>query len=250
MVGRISVELTNRCSKACWFCYSGSSAAGETAWTVEELVAFVTDCADHGVQAVSFGGGEPLEYDGIYEVLRSLRSRLFRSLTSNGRALRDPAVVDALVDAAPDKVHLSVHFPADVEPVIEGVRRLRDRGIRAGVNLLVARSAVASAARSAHRLRRAGITNDSIVYLPMRGTDTPAPREVAEVAGDTPFQSTTCLGACAASPRFCSISWDRKVGWCSYTAARHPLETYDHAGLVRALTGLGLTFCGGTDGAD
>ena len=32
---RISIELTNRCAKACWFCYNHSQPAGATQWTVE-----------------------------------------------------------------------------------------------------------------------------------------------------------------------------------------------------------------------
>ena len=35
-------------------------------------------------KAVSFGGGEPLQYDDLFAVLERLRGTLFRSLTSNG----------------------------------------------------------------------------------------------------------------------------------------------------------------------
>jgi MoaA/NifB/PqqE/SkfB family radical SAM enzyme len=57
----ISIELTNRCAKACWFCYNHSLPEGETRWEPAEVVAFVRDCAAHGIQAASFGGGEPLQ---------------------------------------------------------------------------------------------------------------------------------------------------------------------------------------------
>jgi molybdenum cofactor biosynthesis enzyme MoaA len=246
---RLSVELTNRCSKACWFCYNASQPGGATSWTVEELLAFAGDCADHGVRAVSFGGGEPLQYDGLFAVLDGLRGRLFRSLTSNGLLLSGD-LLDRLVAAAPDKVHLSVHFPerdAEVQRVIGQVQELADRGIRSGVNLLVARSNLPAAARAAEAIRRAGIGNERIVYLPMRGQDTPTPREVAAVAGDRPFQSMSCLTACARSPRFCSVGWDKTVAWCSYTATRAPLKALTYDGLQAALAGLGLEFCGGTE---
>jgi hypothetical protein len=90
---RISIEVTNQCGKACWFCYNGSQPGGATRWTPDELVAFVTDCAAHGVKAVSFGGGEPLQYDGLCDVLTRLRGVLFRSLTSNGLAISSPPAV-------------------------------------------------------------------------------------------------------------------------------------------------------------
>jgi molybdenum cofactor biosynthesis enzyme MoaA len=247
----VSIELTNRCTKACWFCYNHSQPGGATQWTVEELVAFVRDLAGHGVKAVSFGGGEPMQYDGLFDLLRRLDGVLFRSLTSNGLLLHGD-MLDQLVAARPDKVHLSIHFPerdAEVERIIRQVHELAERGIRSGINLLVARSNLAAASRAAQVVRDAGIGNERIVYLPMRGQDTPTPDEVGQVAGGQHFQSMTCLTACAKSPRFCSIGWDRTVAWCSYTTARARLGELSHAGLMAALDGLGLVFCGGTDGS-
>jgi MoaA/NifB/PqqE/SkfB family radical SAM enzyme len=71
---RVSVEVTNRCAKACDFCYNHSLPGGGTRWTPDELVAFASDCAANGVKAVSFGGGEPLQYDGLFEVFERLRT--------------------------------------------------------------------------------------------------------------------------------------------------------------------------------
>jgi molybdenum cofactor biosynthesis enzyme MoaA len=248
---RISIEVTNRCGKACWFCYNHSQPAGATSWTVAELLSFVRDCAAHGIKAVSFGGGEPLQYDGIFDVLEELRGVLFRSMTTNGLPLNEE-VFDRLTAAGPDKVHLSVHFPereTEVQRVIGQVKELERRGIKSGINLLVARSNREAAGRAAATIRDAGINNDRIVYLPMRGRDTPTPAEVSAVAGGGPFQSMSCLTACGKSPRFCSVGWDKRVAWCSYTTTRAALAELTYAGLEAALDGLGLEFCGGTDGS-
>ena len=214
---------------------------------MDELVEFVEDCANHGVKAVSFGGGEPLVYAGLFDVLSALRGKLFRSLTTSGWRLDD--YLDRLVVAAPDKVHVSIHFPqheTEVMHVIRLVKQLEREGLRSGINFLVDREQLAAAAWAADQVRRAGIGNQRIVYLPMRGMNTPTPKQVASVAGDRPFQSMSCLRACASSPRFCSISWDRHVAWCSYTQTRAKLEQLSYAGLTAALDGLGLEFCGGT----
>lgn len=255
-IERLSIELSQRCSKACWFCYSHSYPEGATRWTAEDLVRLVEDCARHGVRAVSLGGGEPLESPLLWPVLRRLRGVLFRSLTSNGLALDDPAVLDRLCAAGPDKVHVSIHFPGndgEVRRVIAVVRALGDRGVPSGVNLLVRRSGLDAARRAATALGRAGIGNDRIVYLPMRGQDTPTAEQVATVAAGAagaaagatgPFQSMSCLTGCAASPRFCSIGFDRSVAWCSYTTARARLAEPSHAALMGALDGLGLVECG------
>jgi MoaA/NifB/PqqE/SkfB family radical SAM enzyme len=246
---RISIELTNRCQKACWFCYNHSHPAGDEAWTADELLRFILDCRAHGTKAVSFGGGEPLQSPLLFPLLRELDGQLFRSLTTNGLLLEGD-LLDQLVAARPDKVHISIHFPEnrrEVERVIDQVQRLAARGITSGVNLLVARSNLPAATTAAAELRSAGIGHERIVFLPMRGQDTPTPEEVAAVAQNQKFQSMTCLGGCGKSPRFCSIAWDRTVAWCSYTTSRRQLPGLSHTGLAEALTNLPLTFCGGTN---
>jgi sulfatase maturation enzyme AslB (radical SAM superfamily) len=256
-VERISIELGNRCDKACWFCYAGSEPTGETRWTVATALQFVGDCAANGVRAVSFGGGEPLQWPGLFELLRATsaipvgdgRVRLFRSLTTNGLLL--DTHFDELVAARPDKVHVSIHFTEhpEVERVIAAVTRLAAAGVRSGVNLLIRRSKLEAAAATVARLASAGIGRDRVVFLPMRGMDTPTAADVARVAGTAPgepFQSMSCLAACAISPRFCAVSWDWTVGWCSYTRERRPLTAPTFAALKVALGDLGLRYCGGS----
>lgn len=245
---RISIELTNRCQKGCWFCYNHSGPQGGTQWQVDEVLALVRDCHRHGVQAVSFGGGEPLLYDGWREVLTELDGHLFRSLTTNGQLLE--RAWDDVLAARPDKIHISIHFPEDPDEVRTAgarVMRLERAGIRSGVNLLVARSRLGAASVAAATLHAMGIGNDRIVYLPMRGEDTPSANEVSRVARNRAFQSMSCLSGCEKSDRFCSIGWDQTVAWCSYTASRKKLAELSYAGLCAALVPLPLVFCGGTD---
>ena len=250
-IKRVSIELTNRCSKGCWFCYNESNCAGDTIWTADELVAFVTDCARHGTETVSFGGGEPLEFGGVFDVLQRLDGVLLRSMTTNGLWLKDD-VVDRLIAARPDKVHISIHFPEnlpEVERVIRQVHLLTERGLAAGVNLLVARSQLRAAAQAAASLHAAGIDDDRIVYLPMRGFDTPSPEQVARVAGSRAFQSMTCLTGCGPSVRFCSVRWDKTVAWCSYTDARRGLRTIDHRRHIMICNTPGMGGCDRGTGA-
>jgi MoaA/NifB/PqqE/SkfB family radical SAM enzyme len=78
-VERVSIELTERCGKGCGFCYNGSNRDGDTTWTDGELCAFAVDCVAHGVAALSFGGGEPLEApELLWPVLAAVRDRAFR----------------------------------------------------------------------------------------------------------------------------------------------------------------------------
>jgi hypothetical protein len=244
-ISLISLEPSRRCSKGCAFCYNGSSARGEPGWTAAEVIALARDCASHGVRAISFGGGEPTEWDGLEETLAALDGALFRTLTTHGLGVD----LDRLAALRPDKVHVSVHAPEsrrEVGRVIEQVTALAARGLKSGVNLLVRRSRLFEAARAMRALRRAGIGADRVVLLPMRGdvSETPSPAEIAAVAAG-PFQSTSCLSECAPSDRFVSIAADHTVAWCSYTRSRRRLEETTHAALMRALDGLALDFCGG-----
>lgn len=247
-IDRLSLEPSRRCSKGCAFCYNGSTRAGGGEWTAREVTELVTDCAAHGVGALSIGGGEPLEWDGLFETLDALSGVVLRSLTTNGLLL-DERRLDQLARAAPDKVHVSIHFPDNPREVERAARQtsmLEARGIASGVNLLVRRSRLGAATAAARALAGSGIDPRRIVFLPMRGADTPSAADIARVAG-APFQSVTCLRSCGRSPRFVSISADRSVAWCSYTRARRRLAALTHAALLVALDGLGLAPC--SDGA-
>lgn len=208
----------------------------------------ISDCRDHGTEAISLGGGEPFEFAGLFDLLERTKGLLFRSMTTNGLQLDEN--MESLVAAEPDKVHISIHFPErpkELARVIRQVNQLRKLNMDSGVNLLVMQSQLDAAAHAARQLWAAGIENDRIVYLPMRGSDTPSPQQVSHVAGSRNFQSMTCLNQCGNSPRFCSIAWDRSVAWCSYTTARRKLSELSYRGLEKALDGLGLIYCGAND---
>lgn len=245
MIERISIELTNRCAKACRFCYNHSSPGGAAQWSPTEVVSFAGDCARHGVRSVSLGGGEPLEYEGLIDVLGELRGVLYRSLTTNGFLL-DEAMTKRLASTGLEKAHVSIHFPerpGEIAMTIEKVNLLEEHGIRAGVNLLVSNQQLPAAALAARRLHEAGISNDRIIYLPMRLANQPTAGQIAQVARQ-PFQSTTCLKGCSPSPRFVSLDCQKQAAWCSYTKARRSLGNMTHAGLLAALDGLKIKYCG------
>lgn len=244
---RISIELTNRCRKGCWFCYNSSNPHGDTSWQLSEVLSFVGSCAEGGVRAVSFGGGEPLEYNKWRQVFAELKGIVFRSMTTNGILLQDKQKYADLLSVRPDKVHVSIHFPErleEVERVVGLVNSLYRDGIRSGINLLVAKSSLSTAIQAAKYIRDSGIDNERIVYLPMRGRHTPTAQEISLVAGGICFQSMSCLSQCARSPRFCSISWDKTVAWCSYTTSRRALSELTYQGLIKTIHNLQLRYCG------
>ncbi len=257
MIDRISIEPSRFCTKGCSFCYNGSDRDGAVGFRAAELVELAADCAKHGVRFLSIGGGEPLEWEGLFEVLDALRGVMFRSFTTNGLPLeKDSTLATRIAVARPDKVHVSIHAPEnprEVARVCKQVTELRELGVDTGVNLLVRKSRLTEARAAARSLWGAGIKNDRITYLPSRGIpdETPTPLELSTVASDNgtkaPFQSMSCLRECGRSERFVSIAADRTVAFCSYTVSRRPLRALTYSAILEAIgaddTLLGLAHC-------
>lgn len=113
----LSIDLSNYCSKQCPFCYNHSNREGITLWRPTEVISFATDCIAHGVKAVSLGGGEPFEYDGVFDVIDALYPKTYLSVTTNGLPLLKTDIWNKLLQHAPDKVHITIHQPDDANEV-------------------------------------------------------------------------------------------------------------------------------------
>lgn len=238
MIELLSIDLSNYCSKQCPFCYNHSTREGNTIWKRSEVIDFATDCIRHGVKAVSLGGGEPFEYEGIFEVIQALYPLCYLSVTSNGLPLEDTLTWVLLEKHKPDKIHITVHQP-DKETEVSRVEALLPRieaiGIKPGVNLLVGQDKVEAAANVYQRLTKV-LEREQIILVPQRFSNTPTAKQLAFVAGGKPFQSPSCLLACKRPENFCSVSWDKKVNSCSFAPGKEPLTTLDYEGLIKALS--------------
>ena len=234
----LSIDLSNYCSKQCSFCYNHSRREGNTMWKPSEVIDFASDCIAHGVKAVSLGGGEPFEYEGVFEVISALYPKCYLSVTSNGLPLEDTDVWKKLEQCKPDKIHITIHQP-DNEREVQRVESLLPRidaiGIKPGLNLLVGADKIEAATNVFQHMTKI-LQNDQIILVPQRFSNTPTPKQLASVAGGKPFQSPSCLLACKRPENFCSVSWDKKVNSCSFAPNKMPLETLDYAGLMDALS--------------
>lgn len=246
MLDRISIDLSNYCSKQCDFCYNHSTKEGNVLWTVEELVPFVLDLHEHGIDAVSFGGGEPFEFDGIFYLISSLMDEMYVSVTSNGLPLEQEDVFSTLLQNKPDKIHITIHHPentAEVDRVIKVVIKIAEAGIKSGVNLLVSDFNVEEAKKVYSRLLENEISSDRVILIPCRFTCEPTSKQLAEIAGGKPFQSPSCLTGCRRPEEFCSVSWDKRVNWCSYAGGKQPLKELTYTGLMESLDKVDFQCC-------
>jgi len=87
------------------------------------------------------------------------------------------------------------------------------------------------------------ISSDITILIPRRFTCEPTPKQLSEIACGKPFQSPACLTGCKRPTEFCSISWDKKVNWCSYASGKQHLEELSYDGLMNALNHVDFGCC-------
>lgn len=170
MIELLSIDLSNYCSKQCPFCYNHSTREGNTLWLPQEVNAFASDCIHNGVKAVSLGGGEPFEYEGVFEIVDTLYPLCYLSVTTNGLPLEDSTVWHHLTQHKPDKIHVTIHQPGspdEVERVTNLVQRINLIGIKPGVNLLVGADKIDKATTAYQQLSQI-LTPEQIILVPQR----------------------------------------------------------------------------------
>lgn len=245
MIELLSIDLSNYCTKQCSFCYNHSSRQGNVMWKPREVVAFCTDCISHGVKAVSLGGGEPFEYEGVFHIIDDLYDKCYLSVTTNGLPLLDQNVWNGLLHHKPDKIHITIHHPdnnSEVGRVSEQVQKLKETDIKPGINLLVGADKTEPAKRVYENLRTI-LDAEQIIIIPQRLANTPTARQLADVAGGRPFQSPSCLLECKRPANFASVAWNKTVNSCSYAPHKEQLETLDYHGLQDALNRVRWASC-------
>lgn len=246
MIDQISIDLSNYCSKGCPFCYNSSNKIGQTQWLPNEVIDFAKSCIAAGTKAISLGGGEPLEYDGIFDVIAALYPLTYLTLTTNGLPLQEKEVVRQLIVSKPDKIHISLHNADSEHEVLrikEQVSLLNNISIKPGVNLLVRANNIEQC-KKAYSAMREILSNEQIILIPQRFGETPTAQQLASVASGEPFQSPSCLLKCTKPKQFASVSWDKLVNWCSYAGGKQPLSTLDYDGLAAALEQVDFIPCG------
>lgn len=245
-IKQVALDLTNSCSKNCWFCYNHSHSDGETLWVPDEVINFAHDCFANGVEAFSLGGGEPLEYDGLFRVIDRIKDKLYTTVTSNGLRLLDYTFFHKFTSHLPDKIHISIHCPEDrkeVKRVISTVKRLEEYPVKTGINLLVSTKTLEEARAALREIEKNNITRDRIIILPMKYQFSPSSEQIKKIAGEKPFQSPSCLLECKRPAHYCSVTWDKMVCPCSYSQSKEELKEISYQGLIRALTAVNFQTC-------
>lgn len=245
-IKQVAIDLTNSCSKNCSFCYNKSHSDGDTLWKPKEVVSFALDCFENSVEAFSLGGGEPLEYGGIFEIIDSIKEYLYTTVTSNGLRLLDKAFFDEFTHHLPDKIHISIHYPEDekeVNRVISMVKKLEEYPVKSGINLLVSTKNISESKHVLRKLEENNIGRDRIIVLPMKYRFSPSKKEMIAVTEGKPFQSPSCLLGCKRPLSYCSVTWNKMVSPCSYSPSKEELKDISFDGLMKALSKVEFMSC-------
>ena len=112
MAEQLEINIGKRCNNACAFCANGDVSAEDRRWVPIQLIkAEIDHAADQGQRNLGFLGGEPTAHPDIAEAVAHARQLGFAriSLCTNGRRLRDPALLASLVTAGVNRITLSMH---------------------------------------------------------------------------------------------------------------------------------------------
>jgi radical SAM protein with 4Fe4S-binding SPASM domain len=137
----VHLAITTRCNQACPGCYV-PQRAHPAELAVAELCGLIDQWAQMPVFQLAIGGGEPLLYEGLFEVLAHARKQgVVPSLTTNG-LLINAQVVQRLEQVGVARVNVSWNGPGGEEhqrhqATIKALRLLLDSNFQVGVNVLV-----------------------------------------------------------------------------------------------------------------
>jgi pyrroloquinoline quinone biosynthesis protein E len=253
----IHLAITARCNQACPGCYMPRIGGG-LELPVSQWRGLIDQWAQMIVFQLAVGGGEPLLYEGLLDVLCYARQQgIVPNLTTNGTLL-DAATVRALERAGVARVNLSWNGPSDdTDKHSAGFGRalplLLDSTLRVGVNLLVTPmllsrlpqvlaqlrtqgvqrvtilrpkppalpTKASQAWYDTHRLRRADLLNLQDILNAWQGMlDLEVGSALVCLMGDVAPAHLRWRGVygCAAGRRICTVWPDGRVTPCSFLA--------------------------------
>lgn len=137
----VHLAITTRCNLACSGCYVPRQGE-KSELTVADWCDLIAQWAQMRVFQLAVGGGEPLLYNGLFEVLACARQHgLVPNLTTNGTLL-DVDTVRCLQQAGVARINVSWNSPGGDDhdrgrAASRALRLLLDSTIWVGVNLLV-----------------------------------------------------------------------------------------------------------------
>ncbi|MFQ6110364.1 MAG: radical SAM protein, partial [Candidatus Aminicenantales bacterium] len=146
LIGRLDMELTERCNLNCIHCYinlpADDPAARKREMTTDEIKDILNEAASSGCLSVRFTGGEPLLREDFEELYLSARRLGLKVLIFTNATLITPHLAELFSRIPPlEKIEISLYgmkkksyeavtrTPGSFEAARQGIRLLREKNI-------------------------------------------------------------------------------------------------------------------------
>jgi MoaA/NifB/PqqE/SkfB family radical SAM enzyme len=145
----MQLELTNFCNLKCPVCPAGLGTLNRQpqAMDVELFQRVIDEVGPYLLTASLWGWGEPLLHPHLSEILKVIaKYPVVTLLSTNGQALDDDRVMQAIIDSPPtylivaidgltDETNTQFRVGAKLAPVLDGVRRIAEIKKKRAINL-------------------------------------------------------------------------------------------------------------------
>lgn len=164
----VYLELTRACNLKCIHCLNNSGIKQKDELTKEDLLKLIKNFSSHGVQEIRFTGGEPLLFNGIYDLIRfATKEGICTSLGTNGtlitkevaKKLKESGLKKVVVSIDGNKkTHDKIRGKKNYQKAMNGLKYLQKNGINVRVNSVIMKSNMDDVIKLAKKMSRKKIT--------------------------------------------------------------------------------------------
>lgn len=150
---KLFLSVSDKCNLTCDHCMSSSSPHGEQTMSNDDLKLIADEAAEMGVFQITIGGGEPLVYRGLWNVVSHMRElHLGVSMTTNAYVVKDEDIenikrysvkTNVSIDGAPQTHDKIRNKQGAYDRSIANIRRMIDAGIYPTLRYTMMRSNLA-----------------------------------------------------------------------------------------------------------
>ncbi len=164
----VYLELTRACNLKCIHCLNNSGIKQKDELTKDELLKLIKKLSSLGVQEIRFTGGEPLLFNGIYDLIRfATEEGICTSLGTNGtlitkevaKKLKESGLKKVVVSIDGNKkTHDKIRGKKNYQKAMNGLKYLKQNDINVRVNSVIMKSNMDDVIKLAKKMSRKKIT--------------------------------------------------------------------------------------------
>lgn len=164
----VYLELTRACNLKCIHCLNNSGIKQKDELTKDELLKLIKKLSSLGVQEIRFTGGEPLLFNGIYDLIKfATEEGICTSLGTNGtlitkevaKKLKESGLKKVVVSIDGNKkTHDKIRGKKNYQKAMHGLKYLQKNGINVRVNSVIMKSNMDDVIKFAKKMSRKKIT--------------------------------------------------------------------------------------------